>query len=534
MRFLNALAGPQTGSNVDSLFAILRRQAFSSDADDTLLARFAGGEEGAFAELVRRHGPLVYAAARRRLPDSADAADVFQATFLLLVRKAPRLAGRPTVGPWLYRTAALTARNLRRRNARRPVGLTAGSDPGYQTDATIRWDLDDALLALSERDRAAVVLCHLLGHSRQEAADRLGLPEGTLSTVLHRALRRLRVRLGHDPRLVLVAAGVAVPAGLATATERVGLAVWAAGSVGVGPGFAALSVGPVREARLVKLLVAGLVATGVGVGLMFHPAALPATPTTTRLPDLPTVPEARIRVGPSGDVEWGEAGTRFAVRDPAELRPLLDRLRATGGSPRVSLLADPAAPPDRLVAVARACAAGGFPTVRYAGPTPNLSAALGTETHDWAREGVAPTAVLVHLPTAFGLDAADGPAVALVGRLRGSVTRDHARPGRPVVAVSLADAPVADATLDALTSLSALHTLGLRHCGLTDGGLLALARLPALAVLDLSVNPGVTDAGMTNLQPLRRLAALDLRGTRVTAAGANRLRLRLPGCDIRH
>ena len=520
---------------MDTLFASLRRQAYSSDADDALLARFAGGDEGAFAELVRRHGPVVYATARRRLPEPADAADVFQATFVLLVRKAHRLAGRPTVGPWLYRTAALTARNLRRRNARRPAGLTAGVDPVHQSDATLRWDLDDALLALPERDRAAVVLCHLLGHTRREAAERLGMPEGTLSTVLHRALGRLRVRLGPHEVGLLAAGGVAVPAGLATATERVGVAVWAAGSVAAGPGFTALATGPVRAAGLGKLVAAGLLAAGVGAGMVLRPTADSTTPAVAVARDTPAELEAIIRVGgPGGRLEWAEGVTRLVVRDPAELRPLLDRLRAAGGSPRVSVTADPAAAPERLVAVARACVAGGFPTVRYAGPAPGLSAALGTETHDWAREEVAPAKVPVHLPTAFGLDDADGPAVALVSRLRGRVTRDHARPGRPVVAVTLIDAPTGDATLYGLASLTDLHTLGLRHCGLTDAGLPALARLSALAVLDLSDNPGVTDAGLATLEPLRGLAALDLRGTRVTAAGATRLRSQLTDCDVRH
>src|SRR5262245_501439 len=95
--------------------------------DGDLLGGFLGGAaESDFAELVRRHGPMVWGVCRRVLPDPADAEDAFQATFLVLVRRARRLVGRPTLGPWLHRVAVWTARNTRRRNARqlaRRVGM---------------------------------------------------------------------------------------------------------------------------------------------------------------------------------------------------------------------------------------------------------------------------------------------------------------------------------------------------------------------------------------------------------------------------
>src|SRR6185295_5634450 len=93
--------------------------------DGALLVAFlTERDEAAFAELVRRHGPLVWGVCRRALPDPADAEDAFQATFLVLVRRAARLTAAPAVGPWLFRVAAWTARNARRRNARRLARFT--------------------------------------------------------------------------------------------------------------------------------------------------------------------------------------------------------------------------------------------------------------------------------------------------------------------------------------------------------------------------------------------------------------------------
>jgi RNA polymerase sigma factor (sigma-70 family) len=208
--------------------ALCRKLLPDRRADGELLAAFASERsEVPFAELVRRHGPLVWGTCRRLLPDPADAEDAFQATFLVLVRQAARLAGRDTVGPWLHRVAVLTARNVRRKNARRLVRQRELPEEVPTSVARFRpeADIDAALLALPARLRDPIILCHLQGFTRREAAERLGCPEGTLSSWLDRGLAKLRVRLRDlDPIKALGVPLVAVPLALTANTTKAAVA----------------------------------------------------------------------------------------------------------------------------------------------------------------------------------------------------------------------------------------------------------------------------------------------------------------------
>src|SRR6476620_10017757 len=88
--------------------------------DARLLGRYTEQrDEAAFAALVRRHGPMVWGVCRRILTNAHDAEDAFQATFLVLVRKAPSLRPRELVGNWLYGVAHQTAMRARSQNAKR-------------------------------------------------------------------------------------------------------------------------------------------------------------------------------------------------------------------------------------------------------------------------------------------------------------------------------------------------------------------------------------------------------------------------------
>src|SRR5262249_30291098 len=153
---------------------------------DLLVRFYTDRDEAAFAALVRRHGPMVLGVCRRLLNNRADADDAFQATFLVLARRARSVHKQSCLGSWLYTVAHRTASEARRTEHRHRVkehrAATMRSEavaPDVPNDLTDI--LDRELSLLPEHYRAAVVACELEGLSRAEAARRLGWPEGTLS-----------------------------------------------------------------------------------------------------------------------------------------------------------------------------------------------------------------------------------------------------------------------------------------------------------------------------------------------------------------
>ncbi len=185
------------------------------DAD--LLARFAlHGDAGAFAALVARHGGMVAAVCRKRLGHAHDAEDAAQAVFLALARKASRVHGTAPVAAWLYGASVKACREVARRNRRKPwVPLTADvpGDTAVSADPDAVAALLDEVAHLSDACRAAVVLCELEGCPRSLAASRLGIAEGTLSSRLAAARRRLAERLarrGFAPSALAALTGLAV------------------------------------------------------------------------------------------------------------------------------------------------------------------------------------------------------------------------------------------------------------------------------------------------------------------------------------
>jgi RNA polymerase sigma factor (sigma-70 family) len=200
-----------------------------SPSDGELLERYASRrDDGAFAALVQRHGPVVLGVCRRVLRDAHEAEDAFQATFLVLVRKAGSLDRRGSLGGWLHGVAHRVARRARSQATRRPVcapePLDVPSPDGEAepTRSVMRRELgavlDEELQRLPEKYRAALVLCDLQGKTHDEAARELRWPRGSLAKRLAGARDRLRRRLtGHG---VTLSAG-ALAAALAETAQAV-------------------------------------------------------------------------------------------------------------------------------------------------------------------------------------------------------------------------------------------------------------------------------------------------------------------------
>jgi RNA polymerase sigma factor (sigma-70 family) len=192
-----------------------------------LLERFAAlRDESAFAELVRRHGGMVLSVARSVLNDAHGAEDVFQATFLVLARKAASVRKRESVGSWLYGVAYRIARNVRlsaarRRRRERAVSGTAAVAAGEEAmTRELRPLFAEELNRLPEKYRAPLVLCYLEGKTNEEAARELRWPPGTIKGRLARAREVLRSRLARRG-LALPAIAVALEATSSAATAAV-------------------------------------------------------------------------------------------------------------------------------------------------------------------------------------------------------------------------------------------------------------------------------------------------------------------------
>jgi RNA polymerase sigma factor (sigma-70 family) len=290
LRWLRGLAAPrEEGAQTDAL----------------LLERFAARhDEAAFAELVRRHGPLVLGVCRRLLRHEADAEDTFQATFLVLAQKAGSVRRGESVASFLYGVALRVARKARVAAARRR--LREGTLPDVPAPGeTPAWErrelgavLDEEVGRLPARYRVPFVLCHLEGRTNEEAARQLGRPLGTVLAQLSRARARLRSRLARrgvvlsGAALSTALAGeatAAVPPALAGAALRGALtfAPGKAAAAGAVPaGAAALAEGVLHAMFRTKLLTAATAVlavclAGAGVGLVAH-RALAQKPGTSQ------------------------------------------------------------------------------------------------------------------------------------------------------------------------------------------------------------------------------------------------------------
>lgn len=210
----------------------------TAPADGRLLEEFvASQDQAAFEQLVRRHGPMVLQVCRRVLRHDQDAEDAFQATFIVLARRAAVVARMASVSGWLHGVAYRTALNAKKQRARRGVAaatviaekrLESLTPPAAETEALEREfgsSLDEVLQALPEKYRAAIVLCHLEGKTYEQAAEQLHCPTGALRMRLHRACDLVRNRLARRGLQVSAATLATLLAQEASATTVLGTLV---------------------------------------------------------------------------------------------------------------------------------------------------------------------------------------------------------------------------------------------------------------------------------------------------------------------
>jgi RNA polymerase sigma factor (sigma-70 family) len=244
--------------------------------DALLLTQFIEHrDEAAFAALVRRHGSMVMGVCRRLLHDQHDAEDAFQATFLILVRKASSIAKRELLANWLYGVAhktALKARaiNMRRRAKEKQVAEMPDLVVGECTVAgeQLLALLDQELSRLPGRYRVPILLCDLEGKTRRQAAALLDCPEGSLSSRLARGRAMLARRLTR--RGVAVSAG-AIVAALEQQAASAGvpsglLACTVKSSVSLAAGEVAVSALPPKAATLMEAIMKVMLQSKLKVG----------------------------------------------------------------------------------------------------------------------------------------------------------------------------------------------------------------------------------------------------------------------------
>lgn len=189
----------------------------SPDPDAALLVRFRDSrDQAAFAELVRRHGSLVWGVCRRALGDGPDAEDALQACFLVLANRLDTAAGVTNLSGWLYRVACLTAKKARSRRAdrramERAVSELPDTPAPIEPDPELGRVIDEELARLPEAFRTAVVLCDLRQLTVDAAAVELGCPRGTAASRLSRGRALLGKRLLRRGLAAVGLAGVVAP-----------------------------------------------------------------------------------------------------------------------------------------------------------------------------------------------------------------------------------------------------------------------------------------------------------------------------------
>jgi RNA polymerase sigma factor (sigma-70 family) len=526
-----------------------RRSAVPNDgepSDGLLLDAFLRRRDSqALEALVERHAPMVWGICRRALAKHHDAEDAFQATFLVLLRKAASIRSRELLANWLYGVAYKTARKAKQMAEKRDIRENPGAAmPEPQTEPCehefgpeLRTLLDEELSRLPEKYRIAVLLCDLEGRSRAEAARHLGVPEGTVASRQARGRALLAKRLSRRGVTVSAtalatglsqqASSASVPAALLSKTKVAATLLAAGGAAAAGAisaDVSTLTEGVLRTMALAKykaacvlLLTAALVLSG---GLFtYHLLAGQQAPTNSLPIAGPVAPphdpeEAKLEVDPK---RFGNAkdAARFAVS-------VVHGGPAVPGIPEVlQQLADEFAKATFDPKTKHWRVTGSLPQFR--GPAIEWEAEVSYSPfgHAWQCHTSKPRKWILHdrvrMPVTFA-ELRSMPEMFFLGP---GVTDEDLRylHGLEALRTLHLCGRVTDIGLDKLRDLPNLRTLILTGCSqITDKGLVALQHLPDLETLDLSGSP-VTDECLKYVASLRHLRDLNLANTEMTGEG---------------
>jgi RNA polymerase sigma factor (sigma-70 family) len=327
---------------------IFRGETVAGLSEWQLLERYLEcRDEAAFEAIVARHGPMVLGVCRRMLADQTDVEDAFQATFLVLVRRARQLGPRDAIGPWLYGVASRVAMRSRSEAARRrrfqPLTpeVVVVVDDRSSASREIGEVIDQELSRLPSKYRNPIVLCYLEGQTHEEAARQLKWPIGTVKGRLARArdlLQSRLVRRGLTPAVGALSLALSPDSSAALHRELLERTVKSSLKLALGQATAqvvstsitflvegvltSMFVNSVKWASVV-VLVAGLACTGLGVMARQDSKARtdivpPAVKSTVAAPE-PKPAES----SPPNRVEPPKSANEDAPTDLAELRRAL-------------------------------------------------------------------------------------------------------------------------------------------------------------------------------------------------------------------
>ncbi len=254
--------------DLDQLF----RCGIAASGDGAPVSRFLEeGNEIAFEVLVARHGPMVQGVCSRLLANPHDVDDAFQATFLVLFRRAKELRNPDRLGPWLYGVAKRVAAKARMRSSRyrhEPLTDVCSSEEPGTSWLDVMPILDAELEHLPSKHREVLILCLLNGASPEEAAAQLCCPVGTVKSRLARGREALRNRLvtrGIAPAVALAAVSSADAFASPVSSILTRATLELLSSPSIAPGILTLTQGVLPSMLTKSIVISSLLLGGVAV-----------------------------------------------------------------------------------------------------------------------------------------------------------------------------------------------------------------------------------------------------------------------------